>query len=160
MSAGPQHPAARARIRVPAPPLTRPVRFSLCLPQLLRCERGSHRQQDRAGHGTYRRGAAGCGERCLRLSCFFWVFFSCLFVFYLFSLFLLLFFGAFMFSRLLFFLNSPRSIAHPPSRRGAVRCGAARSGAPRPGRPLLAERSPEPFSREPPPTVARQTPSL
>lgn len=101
--------------------------------------------------------AAGSGAFAYRV---FLVFFSCLFVFYLFSLFLLLFFGAFMFSRLLFFLNSPRSIAHPPSRRGAVRCGAARSGAPRPGRPLLAERSPEPFSREPPPTVARQTPSL
>lgn len=37
-----------------------------------------------------------------------------------------------MFSRLLFFLNSPRSIAHPPSRRGAVRRGAERSAPARP----------------------------
>lgn len=66
--------------------------------------------------------AAGSGAFAYRV---FLVFFSCLFVFYLFSLFLLLFFGAFMFSRLLFFLNSPRSIAHPPSRRGAVRPGPA-----------------------------------
>lgn len=137
LSAGPQHPAARARIRVPAPPLTRPVRFSLCLPQLLRCERGSHRQQDRAGHGTYRRGAAGCGERCLRLSCFFGFFFLFVCFLLIFVIFIIIFRCFHVFTAVIFFELAPQHRASPLP----ARCGAARRGAERPGPAALCWRS-------------------